>query len=258
MIYKIIKKISGILGEIGDSNDDVGVEIDGLFKDITTHPAEAENQGDDWLLLNDSYRRFLVVYDLPAVINLSKEEKPNDKIPHHVGSSYYIDEYDTSEIESNILLYSSLLHSRHRMQLNNEKGTSKIKRFDQHALRQARLFTKLRNTDYSKIQIYFDLSADSKDSLEVLTNWVLTELRDEGITIEPIRLRKEEALDSLMPSGSNKMNHTCVFDTDTGSEIIMYFTTQNKQPNEEYAEEQFERLEKYILDYVGDPNDIEK
>ena len=246
LLIEKIRKITGILARsntgVDTSSQDLKTE---LFEDIATHASEAEKRGDDWILLNGSYRRFFVVHSLPSVIDLSVEkEAPMDKLPYFVKSNYKQHPTDLQQSRMKHMRRNSVLRSRHRMQ--SEISNSRTQRSDARWLRNYRMLDHLSDTEYYDVSLYFDLSAPARESLDVYTDWILTELREEDIGIEPIRFRNEDALETNSIVGSELIQHRIRFDLDTTSKVIIHFTCSHREPNEEYRNTQLGRLKKYI------------
>jgi hypothetical protein len=244
----MIGKLKNIINRltITDTEDEKSQEIlTELFEDVATQTSEAEKQGDDWIYLNDSYRRFLIVSSLPAVMHLLDEEAPLDKIPPHVGSNYKQRKVDTDDSVTEHLQQSSIFRSRHRIRQESDIKNSTSRRCDGRMLRENRTVSRLRETEYVDEAIYFDLRTPSLDELDILTDWVLTELRNEDIGIKPIQFRNEDALETVSPIGSELITHSLRFDVDTASKIVVHFMSTHKEPSEEYISKQYDRLMKY-------------
>lgn len=249
MIELLIEKIRRIAGILTRSNNGVDTSSKDLktelFEDIATHASEAEKQGDDWILLNGWYRRFFVVHSLPSVIDLSVEkEAPMDKLPYFVQSNYKQHPTNLQQSQLKHMRRNSVLRSRHRMQ--SEINNSRAQRSDARWLRNYRTLDHLRDTEYYDVSLYFDVRAPAKESLDVYTDWILTELSEEDIGIEPIRFRNEDALETTSIVGSELIQHRIRFDLDTTSKVIIHFTCSHREKNEEYRNTQLDRLEKYI------------
>jgi len=244
MIEKLKYIISRLTGT--DKKDEKSQKIiTELFQDVATQTSEAEKQGDDWIYLNNSYRRFLIVSSLPAGIHLLDGETPLDKIPAHVGSNYKQSQVDTDDSVTEHLQQNSIYRSRHRIQQESNITNSISRRCDARMLREKRTVSRLRETEYVDKAIYFDLRTPSLDELDILTDWVLTELRNEDIGIKPIQFRNEDALETVSPIGSELITHRLRFDIETGSKIVAYFMSTHKEPSEEYFSKQYDRLMKY-------------
>lgn len=249
MIELLIEKIKKMIGILARSNTGVDTSSQDLktelFEHIATHASEAEKRGDDWILLNGSYRRFFVVHSLPSVIDLSVEkEAPMDKLPYFINSNYKQHPTDLQKSRLKHMRRNSVRRSRHRMQ--SEINNSRARRSDGRWLRNHRTLDHLRDTEYYDVSLYFDLSAPARESLDVFTDWILTEFSEEDIGIEPIRFRNEDALETTSIAGPELLQHRIRFDLDTTSKVIIHFTCSHREPSEEYRNTQLDRLEKYI------------
>ena len=246
LLMEKIRRVTEILARSNNNTENSSKDLKTeLFEDIATHASEAEKQGDDWMLLNGSYRRFFVVHSLPSVIDLSVEkEAPMDKLPYFVYSNYKQKRADLQKSQVEHMRRNSVLRSRHRMR--SEINNSRARRSDPRWLRNYRTLDHLRDTEYFNVSLYFYFSTPDKEQLEVYTDWILTELKEEDIGIEPIRFRNEGALETTSIIGSELIKHRIRLDVETTSKVIVQFSCSHREKNEEYRNTQLDRLEKYL------------
>lgn len=252
MIELLMEKIGSITSILARSNSGVDTSSKDLkaelFENIATHASEAEKQGDDWILLNGCYRRFFVVHSLPSVIDQSVEKETLmdrlPKLPHLLSSHCKQHPTDLQQSRMKHMRRNSVLRSRHRLQ--SEINNSRTQRSDARWLRNYRMLDHLRDSEYDDVSLYFDLSHPDKEVLDVYTDWILTELREGDIGIEPIRFRNEDALETNSIVGSELIQHRIRLDKITTSNVNYQFTRRHRELNEEYRNIQLNRIEKYF------------